>query len=153
MSISSAATFQSTSSLISRVFCWLGATETRARWLFKNSCLWDNYKLQAARGISWQLIVNSWARSFIVSVTESDQKSKDHSKPSLETEKIMLFLCRLKIYKMRLWMKFWLTVSTNGLLTRLCHKWNNFCLFRFKFGCAWLWLAEKFLRKGDGFFS
>ena len=41
-------------------------------------------------------------------------------------------------------MKFWLTVSNNGGSTRLYHKWINFYLFWFRFGCAWLWLAAKF---------
>ena len=48
-----APTPESTSSLISSVPCWLRETGTRARWLFKNRCLWDNNKLQAARGIFW----------------------------------------------------------------------------------------------------
>ena len=51
------------------------------------------------------------------------------------------------------YMKFWLTVSTNGVSTRLCHKRNNFYLFWFKFGCACLWLAEKVLQKWRWFFS
>ena len=41
-------------------------------------------------------------------------------------------------------MKFSLTVSTNGVSTRVCHNWNNFCLFWFRLGCAWLWLVEEF---------
>ena len=44
-------------------------------------------------------------------------------------------------------MKFWLTVSTNGVSTWLCQKWNNFCLFWFTFGCAWVWLAQEFIQK------
>ena len=44
-------------------------------------------------------------------------------------------------------MKFWLTVSTKGVSTQLYHKWINFCLFWFRFGCAWSWLADKFLQK------
>ena len=48
-------------------------------------------------------------------------------------------------------MRFCLTLSTNGVSTRLCHQWNN-CLFWFWFGCAWLWLAEKFLQKWRWFF-
>ena len=44
-------------------------------------------------------------------------------------------------------MKFWITVSTNGVSTRLCHKWNNLYLFCFRFGYAWLWWAGKFLQK------
>ena len=49
-------------------------------------------------------------------------------------------------------MKFWLTVSTNGVSTRLYHKWNNFCVFWFRFGCAWIWLAEKFIQLWEWFF-
>ena len=49
-------------------------------------------------------------------------------------------------------MKFWLTVSTNGVSTRLYHKWNNFCLLWFRLGCAWIRLAEKFLQKWRWFF-
>ena len=44
-------------------------------------------------------------------------------------------------------MKFWITVSTNGVSTRFFHKWNNFHLFWFRLGYAWLWLVEKFLQK------
>ena len=52
-----------------------GVTWTRARWLFNHCCLWDNYKLQAARGISWEPTVISWTRSFTVRVTESGPKT------------------------------------------------------------------------------
>ena len=45
VSISCAPTLESTSFLFSCVPCWLGVTGTRARWLLKNSCLWDNNKL------------------------------------------------------------------------------------------------------------
>ena len=37
--------------------------------------------------------------------------------------------------------------STNRKRIRLFHIWTRFDLFWFKFGCAWLWLAEKFLQK------
>ena len=79
-----------TTLLIWCVLCWLGITGTRARWLFKNYCLWDNNKLQDARGSSWELIVLSWTRFFKVRVTKSGPKSRDHSISSFETEKIML---------------------------------------------------------------
>ena len=59
----------------------------------------------------------------------------------------MLLYCRWKVYKMRMSRKFWLTVSTNGVLTRLNHKGKSFHLFWFRFGWAWLWLAEKFFQK------
>ena len=80
---------ESTSSIISIVHCWFGVTGNRARWFFKKSCHGDNNKLQIARGVSWELSFNFWT-SFTVKVTESDPKSRDRSKPSLETEKFML---------------------------------------------------------------
>ena len=49
-------------------------------------------------------------------------------------------------------MKFLLTVSTNGVSAQLCHYWNNFHLFWFRFGFAWLWSAEKVLQKWRWFF-
>ena len=48
---------------------------------------------------------------------------------------------------MRMYMKFRLTVSTNGLSTRLYREWNKFCFLWFRFGCAWIWLAEKIIQK------
>ena len=65
-------------------------TRTRGRWLFKNCSLWDNNKLQATIGNSWELTVISWTRSFTVRVTESGPNSTDHSIPSLETDNFML---------------------------------------------------------------
>ena len=56
-------------------------------------------------------------------------------------------LYRMKVYKGIMYMKFWITVSTNGVSTRLCHKCLSFYFFWFRFGCAWLRLAEKFLQK------
>ena len=37
--------------------------------------------------------------------------------------------------------------SANGKRIRLFHIWTRFVLFWDKFGCAWLWLAKKFLQK------
>ena len=91
-------TLESIWSFISRIFSWLGAIGTCARWLFKNSCLWDSNKLQAARGKYWELYFISRRRSRLVTVTKSGQKSRDHSELSLETEKIMLLYCRQKVY-------------------------------------------------------
>ena len=51
---------------------------TGARWLFKNSCLWDNNRLQAARGILREFIIFSWTRSSTVRNTEPGPNSKDH---------------------------------------------------------------------------
>ena len=151
MSISCAPTLKSNSSLIYRVPSWLGVTGTIARWVFKESWIWDINKLQAARGLSCEIIVTSWTRSSTVRVTESDPKSRDHSKPSLETEKIKLVYCRLKVNKKRREMNFLLTASTNWESTQSCHKWNVFCLFWLWFGCAWLRLADEFLLKGGWF--
>ena len=41
----------------------------------------------------------------------------------------------------------WLKSSANRKQTSLFHIWTHFNLFWFRFGCAWLWLAEKFLQK------
>ena len=38
---------------------------------------------------------------------------------------------------------FLLTVSTNGMSIQLSPKWNEVCFFDHRFGCDWLWLAEK----------
>ena len=100
VTISCATTLESTSSIISCVSCWLGLTGTRARWWFKNYCLWDNNKLQAARGISGEHIAISWTRSSTIRVIESGPKSRDHSIPSFGTAKTMLLYCRLKVYKL-----------------------------------------------------
>ena len=63
--------------------------------MFKKSCLWDKSKRQAARGISCELIVIFWSRSVTAIVTESGPKSRVHWIPSLNTEKIMMILCKL----------------------------------------------------------
>ena len=129
MSISCAPTLESTSSRNSIVPCWLVVFGNRARWLLIKFYLWDNNKLQAARGISWELVVISWRRSFTVRLTESGPKSRVHSKPSLETEKVILLHCRFKAFEVRMEMNFWLTVSTNGESTRFCHKRKSFSFF------------------------
>ena len=147
MSITYAPTLEIISYLNSIVPSWLGVIGTRARWIFKRFCLWDNNKLQTNGRSSWEYFVNSWTRSFTVGVTESCPKTTDYSIPSLETDKIMMLYCRLEVYKIRMEIKFWLTVSTNGESTRLCHKWNNFCLFGFTFWCAWLREVEKLIQK------
>ena len=150
MSIYCAPTLESTSSLISIFPSCLGAIGTCARWLFKKSCLRYNNKLQAARGNSWELIVFSWTRFFAVRVTEFAWNSRDLSKPSLKTEKVMLLLCWLEVYKLRREMNFWLTVSTIGELERLSYRRNKFCLLWIKFGYASLWLAKKNFKNVDG---
>ena len=47
------------------------------------------------------------------------------------------------IWKMNMSLK----SSTNRKRIRLFHIWTRFVLFWNRFGCAWLWLAEKFLQK------
>ena len=47
------------------------------------------------------------------------------------------------IWKLNMWHK----SSTNRKRIRLFHIWTRFVLFWNKFGCAWLWLTEKFLQK------
>ena len=42
--------------------------------------------------------------------------------------------------------------STNRKRKRLFHNWTQVVLSWFRFGCAWLWLAEKFLQKWRWFF-
>ena len=91
VSISCAPMLESTSSLISCVTCWLEVTGSGARWLFKKCCLCDNNKLQAAGGISWELIAISWTNPFTVRLTESGPSSRDHSISSLDAEKFLLF--------------------------------------------------------------
>ena len=66
---------------------------------------------------------------------------------SLENEKIRFICCRLKVYKMRSKINFWITASTNGESKQLCHKPNNFCIFGSGSGvleCDW---RSKFLKK------
>ena len=46
----------------------------------------------------------------------------------------------------------WLKSSANRKRIRLFRIWTRFVLFCFKFLCAWLWLAEKFLQKCRWFF-
>ena len=154
MSLSYAPTIESTLSLITMVPSWLGVIGTRARCLFKKSCLWDSNKLRAAREISWEIFVISWTTSLKIRITESGPKPKNYSKPLLETEKSMFHYCRLKVYKLRMQMNFWLTVSTNGESTRSCHKWNDFFFF---YGTGWGVLDcdwwRKSLKNGVGFFS
>ena len=90
MSISCAPTLEKTSSLISIVPSWLGVNGTHARWVFRKSYLWDNNKLQGARGFLRELLVTYWTRSFTVRVTESRQNPRGHSKLSLKSGKMML---------------------------------------------------------------
>ena len=115
-------------------------------------CLWDNNKLQTATNFSGELIVTLWTRSFTVRVTESGPKSRDYSIPPLESEKVMLPYSRLNFSKMGMELTFGLTVSSNRKLSELFHEWKDICLLWYRFGCCWLWLAEKHLRKTRWFF-
>ena len=90
VSMCCALALESISTRSSNIPSWFGVSGTRAGWLLENSHLWDNNKLQTARGKSRKIIVNSWMRSFTVRVTESGLKSRDFSIPPLETDKIML---------------------------------------------------------------
>ena len=147
-----APTLESTSSFNSLVLSRLGVIGTCARWIFKKSGHWDNNKLEAARRLYWEPIVIFWTRSFTVRVTESGPKSRNHSIPSLEAEKVTLLYCRQKVYELRLQTSFWKIVSTNGKSTWFCHKWNDFHLLSLMFRCDWLWLVSKCLRKRSWFF-
>ena len=157
-----ASTLESTSSLISIVPSCFSVTGTLGRWLSKKTCLWDNSNCQAARGSSYELIVILWTKSIIAIVTESGPKSRVHWIPSLETEKIMIFCklnvswvavdCRLKLIKMIWKLNTSLKSSANWKRIRWFHNWTHFNLLWFRFGCAWLWLAEKFLQKWRWFF-
>ena len=124
-----APTLDSTSCRIYGVPCLLGAVGNCARWLLKNSHLCDNNHLQSAREISSEVIVNSRSKFFTVRINESGPRSRDHSKFSLETEKNSLLYCRLKKIQMGKEMVLWVTVSTKGESTRLCHKRNEMCHF------------------------
>ena len=145
--LSCARTLESTSSVISSVPCWWVQTGTSARWLLKNSCLWDNNKLQAARRIPPEPVVIFRTRSSLVRINESRPKSKDHWIPWLETEKTLLLYRRKKMYILKLETKFWLSVSASGKSTRLCRKWKNFCFSGSRSGvvdCDW---RRKFIKK------
>ena len=143
----SAPTSSTTSFFIYRSTFWVGVFRIRVRWLIKKSRRWDNNKLRAAIGFYMEFIATSWTRSFIVRLTKSGPKSRDHSLVLLEFEKIMLLYCWLKVYKMGLELIcFWLTVPTNREWAQIWNAWKYFCLFRHKFGCSWLGLAVKILQ-------
>ena len=113
-------------------------------------------------GISCELVVIFWSRSFTAIVTESGPKSRVHWIPSLETEKIIIFCkftvswvavdCRLKLNKMIWKLNMLLKSTANRKGTELFHIWNQFSFFWWGFGFAWNWLGEKFLQKWRWFF-
>ena len=92
----------------------VGELGTRARRLFRESWLWQNNKLQFARWTCWELFVSSWTSSSTVRKIETGPKSRNYSKPSLETEKIMSLYCGFELEKTRKAIGFWLTASTKG---------------------------------------
>ena len=111
----------------------------------------DGKKLQAAKGISWEFLF-SWTKSLIVRVTESRPKLRNHSKPTLETKKIMLRHCKLKVCELRMQIKFWLTVSTNRDSTVLCYKKNAFFPFRTPVWMCKIVIVREFSSKTRWFF-
>ena len=131
----------------------IGVNGVLARWVFKKSYLWNINKLQISREISCKLSVLD--EIFSIRVTESGPKSRfSLFGPilSLYATKILLVYCRLKVYKTKSKMNFWLTASTNVESTRLCHKSKSFWVFFGSgsgvFDCDW-W--SNFIKKGDAF--
>ena len=110
-------------------FLLVGGDWDSSQMVVQNFLSLNNNKLQAARRIFWEHFAISWTRSFTVTITESSANSRGQSIPTLDTEKIVLLYRRLKVYKERLEMIFWLTVWTNGKSTRLCLDCKNFCFF------------------------
>ena len=124
--MSCAPSLQSTSTLISIVHCRFGVIGTLAKGLVEKCCLWDNNKLQSARRISLELLAICWTISLSVRITDSGPKYRDDSVPALESEKIMLLFCRLKVKTMSMEMNISLTSSNKGESAQLCQKGNDF---------------------------
>ena len=72
---------------------------------------------------------------YTVRITKSGPKSREHSIALLETEKVILLKCRLKVYKMKLEMRFRVAVATIGKSTRLCPKCKVFLPFLVTSSC------------------
>ena len=109
-----------------------------------------------APGSQWGFLwthCHSLDNFFRVRVNESGPKSGENSIALLETKKVILLICRLKVYKKRPKMSFLLTVETNRKSTRLCQTCNVFCAF---YGTSWCMLdCDKrifFFKNGDGHF-
>ena len=100
-----------------------------ANWLPKKPCLCWCCKFDVEWGFSYLLVVVSRTRSFASRFTEYEPKSTNHWIPLLESEKLMLFYCRVKLYKIKLETKVWWFVSNNGSSIRVFHRWNDFSLF------------------------
>ena len=116
-------------SFISCVPRWLAVIGIQAQLLFKKSCLWEKNKLQAASEVSCEPIVIPWTICFTVRVTESGPKSGKNSIVLLETEKVILLDCRLKVYKMRQKMICRVNVAAIRKSTQLCRKCTVFLPF------------------------
>ena len=127
MSVSCAPTLESTSSLTSNVPCWLGAMGTRGKWLFKNCCIWDSNKDQAATGVSRELFVRFSSRSFTLKTTESGPKSKIYCVPLLETVNCIVLIVKKrvvswrKVWKMKRKVSLCCSKTTNRSVTLLFH--------------------------------
>ena len=137
-------------SFISCVSCWLGVFRIQAQWWFQKSCLWDKNKLQAASQFFCEPIVLPWTSFFTVRITESGPESGEYSIALVETDKVILLDCRLKVHKMRLKLTCWLTVATNEKSIRLCHDWIEFWFFlaQVHVDCDW---RRNFFKTRDGF--
>ena len=121
-------------SFISCVPCWLAVIGIQAQLLFKKSCLWEK---KQASGCQWGFLwtyCHSLDNFFTVRVTESGPKSGKNSIVLLETEKVILLDCRLKVYEMRQKMSFRVNVSTIAKSTQLCRKRTVFFAF---LGTSW----------------
>ena len=91
-------------------------------------------KLQAASEVSCEPIVIPWTILFTVRVTEPGPKSGKNSIVLLETEKVILLDCRLKVYKMKQKVSFRVNVAAIGKSTQLCRKCTVFFAF---LGTSW----------------
>ena len=76
---------------------WLGVSWMRANWKANIFCLLPISKFQAAEGNSWELNVNFWTILSTFSITKRRLKSKIDRIPSMETTKVTLFNCRVKL--------------------------------------------------------
>ena len=144
VSISCAPTLESTSSVISVLRSRLGVTGTLARRLLKSLM----FGTSTSSKLQEEFLVNVLSFPRRVPLQSGSltlvQSRETIECPRWKLRKIMLLSCRLKEYKMRTKLNFWLNSSTNGDLTRLCHKWNDFCLFWLWLWCGWLRLAGEF---------
>ena len=155
VSLSYAPTTYSTYSLILNIPCWLGVMGTQGKGLFKNSCLWDSNKDQAASGTPKKLIVRFSLRSFTPKSTESRLKSEIHCVPLLETVNCIVLTVTERVVswrrvcKMKKKVNFCCNKTDSRSVTRLFHMKWYLCLFWNKFNISFLcfcrgefWLAD-----------